>query len=198
MLRHLPFHEAGSLIVTASQENAGVIIQTYITNTKNMYIRRKFSGAWNAWRAYASTRVDQTAGRAIYVYDELNQREQLVYGDTGWRNIASSVLNGDATSTLHIRRTLNQVHVKASTNPTNSGGDFFNWPVGFAPDGSTYQPVRYSGAIELVNLYVDTVKIALSQYVSGKGGVFFTGSYFCSQTWPTTLPGTAVGSIPNA
>jgi hypothetical protein len=52
------------------------------------YRRLYSSGGWQPWRAYGAQRVDQTAGRAIYTWDDVNNREQLVYGDTGWRAVA--------------------------------------------------------------------------------------------------------------
>jgi hypothetical protein len=196
MLRHLPFHEAGSLIVTASQENAGVIIQTYITNTKNMYVRRKFSGAWNSWRAYASTRVDQTAGRVIYTYDEVNAREQLTWGDTGRRNITSSFPNPVSGAVYLSRNGMYVNLIMADYQDGSAAGTLSTAagviPVGFRPQNWLYQPAPSARLL--------VIKSDGGLTMNSHSATVWQGGYTwrTEDAWPTTLPGTAVGSIPNA
>lgn len=74
--------------------------------------------------------VDQTAGRVIKVWDYLNNREQLIYGDTGWKT--ATLING-WTGTAQYRRELNRITIKfrnmVGTAATSTS--FVNLPLGY-------------------------------------------------------------------
>lgn len=74
--------------------------------------------------------VDQTAGRVVKVWDYLNNREQLIYGDTGWKT--ATLINGWA-GTAQYRRVMNRVTVKfrnmAGSAATSTS--FLNLPTGY-------------------------------------------------------------------
>lgn len=169
--------------------------------------------AWMPWVVYASQRVDNTAGRAIYTWDDVANREQLIYGDTGWRNISNEpvLLNDFTAASMQLRRvdssiTLNFDAMKSATASGNSG--FIALPVGFRPDltnGSGNQ--RYNTATELTGLnptvispepaYGSSVNpnLRFLHYVATRtlhGSVTF----YTRDPWPTSLPGTAIGAIP--
>ncbi|WNN94524.1 minor tail protein [Arthrobacter phage Lewando] len=92
LANNYPVALGGYLLVV--YRSAGDIVQEYTpqihptTGYRVKYIRSIAGSGWTAWRAFPTSRVDQTAGRVIYQWDPVNNREQLIYGDTGWRSIA--------------------------------------------------------------------------------------------------------------
>lgn len=159
---------------------------------------------WTPWRTYNTTRVDQTAGRALYGWDELNYREQLVWGDTGWRDVSASIASPDLTGTIFIRRVGSTVELKADlvSAITNANRQVIALPTGFRVGPALSLPY---GNFPLTNS---------SGTLAGKFEIYATGSVWITPTisgsslkldasvlvtdpWPTTLPGTAVGTIPN-
>lgn len=172
---------------------------------RTFYRRNKSLGVWNPWRAYNSTRVDQTAGRVIYQWDDLNNRDQLIYGDTGWRDVTSLFPVGKVTAgTVWIRRIGYQLHL--SFNDTTFGGQSsignitLNLPSGFRFT-TPFPGIAFAMAGGQSNSYHIRIDngypgLVLQQVSSGT----WLRSEHCWATddpWPTTLPGTAVGSIPN-
>lgn len=163
--------------------------------------------AWSPWSAFASHRIDNTAGRTIYAWDDTNSREQLVYGDTGWRDI-STMLNSDYTSTkVTIRRYQHMVTVNFDSvkSVTESGHSIWLTPTGgFKPDVSNgIGNLRYALASDLNG---GNTKVISPE--TNSGGIRFLSytkdtalngsfTYFTRDPWPTTLPGTAIGTIPN-
>lgn len=140
--------------------------------------------------------IDQTAGRVFKAWDYLNNREQIIYGDTGWRNIQ---LLGGATGTCRIRRVGNAVdiYIYEVTGPAGTF-DFMAPPDGFRP------PFRATGLYDRWLLFTSPLTsdplIRRAQafgsnirYYNGAAGESFSGhiTYFTDDTWPTTLPGVA-------
>ncbi|QBZ73253.1 hypothetical protein SEA_MRGLOOPY_1 [Arthrobacter phage MrGloopy] len=169
------------------------------------YRRVLVSGVWSAWQAYASTRVDQTAGRVIYQWDDLNQREQIIYSDTGWRDISSSLANGFLGSLL-IRRQGGLVSVRGAvrcaTGLTTMNGIFLAaLPTGFLATGSpwTFYTVRCNGSSTFFTLYKRGAELSFeySPVVQDVYECRFEISFSTTDAWPTALPGTASGVIPN-
>ncbi|ASR83736.1 hypothetical protein KDJ04_gp02 [Arthrobacter phage Nubia] len=195
---NLPFNEAGSLAVTLSQTGT-TQIQVYTTNTKSMYARRRFNGVWGAWRHFGTSRVDITAGRAMYQWDEANNREQLVYGDTGWRNITTDILNGWTGSVISVRRYGAEVFLRLyQVNGTaQTANTIVTLPAGFRPGTFQYEPC-YTEAAALATILIES-----TGNIKAAGGAtkYGTAAYSevrwsTTETWPATLPGVASGSIP--
>lgn len=178
---------------------------------KVFYTRRSFNGSWaGAWNRYAYSRMDSTAGRAMYSWDEQNSREQLVYGDTGRRNIYADAdwkaaleipgsLDFNTAQLVSIRRTLYTVELfvaydKAAAGTVTATTGF---PVGFRPA----QPFHVLGANSAMTLF--------RAYNGGGASTFsfnsttavpacsFQITYTTNDAWPTALPGTAVNAISN-
>lgn len=194
----------GGLVVWA--RDAAVVMQEYTVidgaSAAHTTYRRLFDGVstWTTWKSLAHTRVDQTAGRAIYKWDDLNNREQLVYGDTGDRDIAASHGNGTFAA-LKLRRvgyTCELVCVgwrppaDATANLLSvvipSGFRAVHTHSGFVLDSANnVKYVTASGSMASIviggNLNANTYTFSLT--------------YLTAEAWPTTLPGTASGSIPN-
>ncbi|ASR83612.1 hypothetical protein SEA_LISARA_28 [Arthrobacter phage LiSara] len=195
---NLPFNEAGSLAVTLSQTGT-TQIQVYTTNTKSMYARRRFGGAWGPWRHFGTSRVDQTAGRVMYQWDEVNNREQMIYGDTGWRNITTDILNGWTASAILIRRVGAEVFLRLYqvNGAAQTAGTIMTLTAGFRSGVFQYEPC-YTEAAALATILVES-----TGNIKAAGGAtkYGTAAYSevrwsTTETWPTTLPGVASGSIP--
>jgi hypothetical protein len=102
-----------------------------------IYVRRCINGTWASWRALSSQRIDQTAGRAIYTWDDVNNREQLTYGDTGMRDI-TSLFSDLSQGSVYLGRTGNMVSlllsgILFSDTPTEEHSYTALIPVGFRP-----------------------------------------------------------------
>ncbi|MFJ2144153.1 SGNH/GDSL hydrolase family protein [Glutamicibacter sp. NPDC087831] len=135
---------------------------------------------------------NQTAGRTVKAWDYLNQREQLIYGDTGERRMTDPAFAGGS---LDISRqgnlvTLNIVALKFFGTGTVSLSNFI--PVGFRPryvvlesaakywstDTDGTARVTSSGTFMVPNVQAST-QISLAV------------TWRTDDPWPTTLPGTA-------
>ncbi|AZF98466.1 hypothetical protein SEA_BEETHOVEN_2 [Arthrobacter phage Beethoven] len=193
-----------NIIVQA--RNAAIVTQ-YANTVSNahsqiLFQRSLVSGAWSPWKVFRNTNIDQQGGRAITIWNELNNQSQLFFGDTGWRDISSMLVNGWTASSLYLRRYGDRVTLKAfnldgaaaAGNPT-----MFTVPLGFrTPHGSSYFPV-YTTATN-----VSTMLVSNGGTFSAPGGVTRYGasaytevSYSTIDSWPSVLPGAAVGSIPS-
>lgn len=179
-----------------------------VSGSPSLFIRYSYNNhaSWSPWRAFNSTRVDQTAGRAIYQWDDLNNREQRIYGDTGWRDVSADLVNGaTVTSTLKIRRqndTVSLQIVNLKLPSTAIGDPWYLIPTGF-------QGVQTFGFMrETVNtgqafgFSTTTHAMLYGTITAGANNTThrFTGAlnWHTEQAWPTTLPGIAAGTIQNA
>lgn len=198
---------AGCLMVLERVVGATVFqIWHPILRPELTYKRMYSSGVWTPWKIHASARVDQTAGRVIYQYDDVNSREQIIYGDTGWRNVTADMING-FTSQLYIRRTNNTVFLEGIVLPPDPmvTGDFYQVPTAFQWTALVNVRVQGRMANSTDPFWLArkaptsplTVENINGSWVAGRGGFAISTSWSTAATWPTSLPGTAVGSVPN-
>ena len=226
-LRALNYPNVSSLGVLRVYTTTNTILQEFTVTTdalqaaRGMYMRRMIvsTGSWTAWSFIASQRVDQTAGRAIYIWDDLNNREQLIYGDTGQRSLSSllsSVWDTSGGSTLHVRRSTYEVYWSFSLRPLVdipettvtdilAGGvtlpGFGNIDDGWYGDrqlpaitSAATQPWffnRQSGSAR-PQIYAEFGPIPAGTWLRG------LLAHNTRDIWPTTLPGNAISTIPNA
>jgi hypothetical protein len=167
------------------------------------WIRTKAAanGSWSLWRFIATQRVDKTAGIAIYTWDDIALREQLVYGDTGKRDVSALLAGVTATTALLWRvGPLCTLYVSGMTTPEP-----------FTP--IYVPPTGFRGASETFTSFRENVNTgAMVTYRALSGGVDATtkpanpvatwrwsgtASWTTTDPWPTTLPGNPVGAIPN-
>jgi hypothetical protein len=174
---------------------------------RGVYTRTGNSSAWSVWSYTAPTRIDQSAGRAIYQWDNINSREQIIYGDTGWRDVWNSILAIDPNATkkagflgARIRRTLQHVHLDVGFNTTTVSTD---WRAALLPTIHWYPDmpvnVQFSAAQTGSS---GVIHFSPMNYIKNwsAGDVVIQMSMPCSQPWPTSLPGipsTTNGTIPN-
>ena len=197
----------GTLIVTGVEASGARILQTFYPAQSSLggrYIQaRVFAvGAWQPWRLIPSQRVDQSAGRAIYTWDDLNSREQLVYGDTGSRQIAADA--AAFTGNLRLRRVGSTVFLRAAAlyvgaSPASATAVLLNtWPTGFTPDLALaiFQSRNMTDGT-IGNIRITNTQLMNYTAQAANGNLEFAFSWLTLDPWPTTLPGTAAGSIPN-
>lgn len=146
--------------------------------------------------------IDQSAGRVVKVWDYLNNREQMIYGYTGVRNIYA-LLEG-ATFTggrVEVIREGNDVELTIyGITPGASVADgnvALRMPSGFRPPSYQLFPyVWYGTTIDAGNRALISGGGALQVYGWEAGRVIYGRlSWKTSDPWPTTLPGTAVGGV---
>lgn len=136
--------------------------------------------------------VDSSVGRVVKVWDYGNNREQRIYSETGVRDIAgldSNVTSGE----VRISRSGNMVSVRLWNVVLANPAAGISLPFinnGF--NGSGWQRMSVDSGARSVT--VTTNSITALEYT---GPITAQITYPTMQSWPTTLPGTAVGTIPS-
>lgn len=157
-----------------------------------------------------SVRFDETAGRAIYRYDPINSREQLIYGDTGHRNIladsgwiaaltSAGVVDFNAGNLVRLRRIGYECELFMALDKAASGSATMaaSFPLGFRPVGPFTALGANSGFV-IVRAYHGGGTTGLNwNTTAAAAAASITFRYTTTDPWPTTLPGTAIGTIPN-
>lgn len=196
-LANLPVHEAGSLVITFSGNNS-VQIQTYTTNTKSIYVRRRFGSTWSSWRHFGQNRADNSAGRQFFGWDQENAREQMIWGDTGRRNI-TALASGVTAGTIYLRRmnSIVSLVVVGANVPNNSSLTFTGLlPSGFKPYANSYFQFREgTGDPGKALIAFSNGDVQIRGVIVGTGGISSVASWDTIDPWPTTLPGDATGGI---
>lgn len=213
LARNYPINAAGGILEIIYVQAGTHLIQRYTVTAganpagRGFYERRLFNSTWSAWQYVASQRVDQTAGRAIYTWDDVNGRDQLIYGDTGWRDIATLGNSTDLTITiLRVRRVGYTVFIAFDVTPvsaTVAGTELLvlNLPVGFTIDAPVILRKQYMDTQNIQRLIrVNAGALLLSTQLAAMNpgnALRFYESFSTTAAWPTTLPGNASGTIPN-
>lgn len=175
-----------------------------------MILRRTLTGGvWQPWRSYTSQRIDNIAGtKAVYTWDDTTNAEQLIYGDTGWLDIATLFEVDWVVTSSIIRRvnnlvTINLEGIKCAT-PPSSNPAFFKPPVGFKPEVALNNSMGNQRVGYITELSGTNGKIISPE--NGGAGLRFLGytanltlhgsiMYYTRDPWPTTTP-TAIAGTP--
>jgi hypothetical protein len=137
----------------------------------------------------------------MYHWDEVNAREQLVYGDTGLRNIINQAVT--PTGQLYIRRVglLVTIHAFAATHATASATFDITFASGQVPGFNPAQNVRTvainaAGTAKIVDI---TTATEIRYYQPEATAYSWSITYSTNDAWPTVLPGLPSGapSVPN-
>lgn len=198
-------HEKFSGIIKSTNWGATEIIQeatpiplSVTTGIVGTYQRGYRSGWWSGWAFIPKQRVDNTAGRAIYTWDDTAEREQLIYGDTGERDV--SALLSDATGTAIMRRRgYNVVIDLIDVKPTTALGEHNILVLGngYRPaqrERKLYVPKATTGAISSVFI---TTGGAIRIWATNTADLYrMSFSFNTTDPWPTTLPGLALTGAP--
>jgi len=206
LARNYPYAGNSGVLEVFDFNGSAGYMQRFTTNggasgdMRGFYQRRKTnSTTWGAWQYIARQRVDTTAGRAIYTWDDISGRDQLVYGDTGLRNVTADIAGAAATG-LQLRRVGQLVELSIDTLTVSASGTvtFYTLPTGFRPAGTRRNVISATGGPSAGrNLLTNTSgTVVLGAAVTGE--TYNTSlTFFTSDPWPTTLPGAALGTIPN-
>lgn len=145
---------------------------------------------------FASSRFSQLAGRVMYAWNDAASLEQLVYADSGRRLLTAAEFTGGQ---FLIRRygamvTLNAVGmIMANGNITSVG----LIPSGFRPPYNSYYPYREGvGDPGKAIIAFSNGDIQFRNVANGAGGITAIATWETADAWPTTLPGTASGTLP--
>lgn len=200
--------KGGAGLLRVSRRNSdSFVVQEYValsataTQSAQTFIRRRVNGAWAAWQQVQTGYTDTSVGRRLFVNDEVNGRPQMVYGDTGWRDIAGLLINGwtaNANQVLLRRHGATVMLKLIGIDRTNATSDaFLNSITGFRnPNGQGWWPyARSDGSIShmreqsgILNLVARTVGAGAQTYA--------TFQWLTDDAWPASLPGNAYGVIP--
>jgi hypothetical protein len=181
----------------------------YVTETKTVYL-----SDGTAWRAITRQRVDNTAGRAIYQWDDTAGREQIIYGDSGWRDISSLLPAGLAKSasvntfTPALRRVGSTVMLNLFLDVTGAGLTsvvpvlplgFRSKPAVSRPSSMYIDTFSTARALPATDLpwYLSSASVRTTAALPINSTIMLTTSWYTTENWPTTLPGVADGSIPS-
>lgn len=226
LARNCPREGLGGVLEVLQESGVMTLTQRFTPRStpeyaRVFYERQYVGGAWRPWYAFGAQRVDKTAGIAIYTWDDVSGRDHLIFGDTGMRDLTS--LLGplwDTSSTLLVRRRLNvitwyfNIRPKAALAGTtqhavlasgtvlpsgleNVSGvpafDTFLSAVG-VPGVQPWLFNRTSSASQGADLkiYAEAGQIPALTWLRG------VVQHDTASAWPTTLPGFASGTIPNA
>lgn len=205
-----PVLDLGVLVVHQSSTVPWVMQEytptaTTATPRARLFYRRTYvTGVWSAWMIYRSDRLDQTAGRALYTWDDTNNREQLIWGDTGSRDITATFLDPSkwAGGQLKIRRVGSEVELRALALDNVTG------VIGSVPVLTGQLPLgfRNQHTLSAIAVNVTTISRVQMDFTATQATIFnvvdggvstFTAKWQTADAWPTSLPGTADGTIPN-
>lgn len=136
---------------------------------------------------------DETAGRTVKAWDYLNQREQLIYGDTGWRDVSSWLRTdrGYTVRLIQVRRVGGTVHIRFA-DATGGTGTFFTPSAGFRVGATT--DLFWASAVSTAG---EVKQLRGNNYGFIVDGVAVSDVFNCyaiyetSDPWPATLPGVA-------
>ncbi|UUG69267.1 minor tail protein [Arthrobacter phage ScienceWizSam] len=179
---------------------------TSSTSNGNVFYRRtKVNSVWSPWRSFTGSRVDQAAGRVIYQWDDLNNREQMVYGDTGVRDVRALFDSAKVTvGTGKMRRTGHVVELRILGMQAVAGVSgnvqslLTNLPYGFRNE-HTVTAIATQGfdSLTRADLAFNGGGLTVRNLVQNPS-TSFTLIWTTLDAWPTTLPGDPVGSLPSA
>ena len=200
---------AGANTLTISRAGSDTILPSSGTRTQVAFP----SGATPGWVTLVSTGTawyvdtgrasDETVGRRIWEWEQAQAAGsttaavgwQMVYGDTGWRDLSAALTNG-WTGTVQIRRCVDLVEydISALTASAATTGVPFTFASGW----------RIGAPSALHRGLVYTTGLTFRRTATDKSGGAYTitgyqaadvlygsGSGTTLDAWPTSLPGTA-------
>lgn len=160
------------------------------------YTRRMSTALDSVYPPTPETRpviIDNAVGRTARAWDAANSRYQMIYGDTGQRNIGPW-----SGLTVRIRRTNNIISFTAYGVISGSGDiDAGSVPAGFRPEANqVISCFDATGLLRVLQIYYSPYPLRIYGVPNVPTYLNMSGSWATSDPWPTSLPGTAVGSIP--
>lgn len=157
-----------------------------------------------------SRRSDTLAGRAFYVWDDANMREQLTAdSDTGVRDVTAAwdaatpgILRNQWTAglvTLHRVGYVVELGIGGLDPAAQTSATCMILPTGFRPAGTRIHqlPMRPPTGNAPLWAQVQGGGSVLAQTSGATHSSLATLTFITTDPWPTTLPGVPSGAIPN-
>ena len=197
--RHL-----STAVAPATATQAKVMFRVYLAGASEIHYLDEiglWEGAGGQW-ALPGTPItnqgfytDESVGRRLFQWDANNSRFQQTFGDTGWRDVSAG-LEAGTTGEWRMRR-VNSTVTHHVYNVTNTSGAMYTIPAGFrtASYGTVIPLTKWDLTAGAVLLWA-AGNCTLSDGLKGYTGAYYMFTHDTSDAWPTTLPGSAVGSIP--
>lgn len=147
-------------------------------------------------RRVATHYWDESVGRRLFMWDTINARWQMVYGDTGLRAITA--LDNGYTGTVWVRRLGSMVTCYMNvTMPSSGSAVLTSMPDGFHPEQRAFS-VGWNGTTGQKMLGLVANDLNIYETITVGQVVQISWTFSTAQPWPGALPGTAVGAIPTA
>lgn len=149
--------------------------------------------------------TDESVGRRLFQWDANNSRFQQTFGDTGWRDVTSLVTPpADLTiTTIYVRRINSTVYVRVKSQAAAGiAATVWSWSTigtGFTPVDIASQLFYYYRSFTDAQRqlwYRDNITADIGTSAANPSPLDVSWIHVTSDAWPTTLPGSAVGSIP--
>lgn len=135
---------------------------------------------------------DESVGRRCFAWNPVQAGWQMVYGDTGWRDVSSLLVNS-WTGAVYLRRLGFTTQLRVENLVSGSATTIATLPAGFRPDRAEYLSGWHT--VDAHRLDLATSGVLSSPQENNLYGTF---QFATTTAWPTTLPGVASGSIPTA
>lgn len=145
--------------------------------------------------------IDQSAGRVLKAWDYLNKREQIIYGDTGYRSLPNDPAKTSDVGNIIVRRlgSLVELNISDKTVLVSGNVTLLNLPAGFRPWAwvNTNLTTIYDSVSPTSNGLRITSAGDVMVYSVAAGEVLRGHVVFMTpDPWPTSLPGIANGAFP--
>lgn len=164
-----------------------------------------------AWVILRGDYWDETVGRRHFEWDHNNQRWQMTFGDTGARDV-TSLLSAITNATYRIavmRRIGNTVTltVTFSTGASAGGGSLYTPPSGFgkfttADLDEAFMSARIgtggNAGLGCLSAATGASLWRLDWSALSGGACSVQARFETPDAWPSSLPGSALGSIPSS
>jgi hypothetical protein len=138
---------------------------------------------------------DESVGRRRFDWDTVNNRWQMTFGETGWRDVSASIANG-WTGGIYLRRSGFVVDLVARVSSTaKTSNDFYTLPSGFTASTSGWRPM-YGYNINNGALIGGYHKGSTLSPNAGTSDYYIHETWLTADAWPSSLPGSALAAIP--
>jgi hypothetical protein len=162
-----------------------------------------------SWHVVSGQASDESVGRRLWKFEQALAASsttagvgwQLIHADTGQRDMRAVTMENGWTvagTDMRLRRIGNMVTFRGTPDAAAATSDtFYTLPSGFRPASSaifgTATVATTAGATRLLEIGSNGVcKI----YSRSTGAQWFSATFDTNDAWPTSLPGSASGTIP--
>lgn len=136
--------------------------------------------------------VKETAGRTVSIWDYLNNREQLIYGESGERDISTLLTGSTGRVTVSRVGSMVNLSIEGVIPSASTSGLILNLPVGFRPGNRkdfTMPATTAASAWRSTYIFTNGGVGVWAQSTSDNYRYYI--SFRTVEPWPSSLPGVA-------